>query len=674
MLVTNLLERKEELQSHKAYLPTGEEAVYLAELKSKWLRALWQHEEQYRYFNDKNLMAYMNRANDDSFLYVPPTPKDNWHSKTRRQTPREKFNALIAAILDQDLSPEIFSWDEKGQDQREAAEAAQALLMQSDYMEDAVEKRKMRAHELLKYGTCATEVSWLEVKRVQKTPTKKFDPSKMEASWTAKEEVQFEGVWTKVLPLNRVMLGDVTKYFINEQPFIWKEYVMTYDEAYNYFHSWKNWEFVSAVGDEYDTWNDTIAQVDTENSDPGDRNFVRMKVYENIWSDEYAIVLNDVLMTPPGLPMPTPDKQYSPTWTQVEPFDQAFAYGRSFFAVVHNDSVILDFLYNAMIDKARQGLEPPLITSFKNLVNKNMFAPGKISHGNIDFKNAVNHQGVTNADVEIARFVEENINKSSVSNVTQGQSAQGPQTAYEIREQQKQALKMIGLVLYSIARMERDIAEKKLSYILKHYPEMKIASLDKKSKDVIQSSKTFIARGDLGKSKGVGRQEVAFGQMPTDKKSTMALLQSMAKEEDAAAMDGERMQKFFVDPTYLRNLKYVFQIVANPSQRKSKIADAQESRDKYAIYIQNPMIDPEWTTRMLLRANQDDEEAAIKKQQPQQSPTLAQDQNQGMPGQPQLQAPPQAGVGPQAMPGMGALGGMMPAEKTMNRQAQAMNA
>jgi hypothetical protein len=631
-MVTDLLERRLELDSKESYLPSQEESEYLAELQAKYLRSLYYHTATHRYFNDKSLSDYLDRANDDSFLYVAPTPKDNWHSKTRRQTPREKFDALMAAILDQNLSPEVFAMDERGKDQRSGADVMDSLIRYSDFIEDADTKRKLRAHELLKNGTCATEVSWLQTWKNVKKLTKEFDPATGEAKWSNTREKDFEGIWTKIVPLNRVLLGDVTKYFIEEQPYIFKEYVMQYDEAYMLFNEWKNWKYVTPVGEAFDTWNDTLAQTDTEQSTSSDRIFVRMRVYENKWSDEYAIVLNNVLMTPPGFPMPTPDKGYSITWTQNADYDQAFAYGRSFFSMVHNDSVTLDFLYNAMIDKARQGLEPPLITSFKNLINKNMFAPGKVTHGDVNFKRAVDHNGVTSADIEIARFVEENINKSSVSPIAQGQGGgSGMQTAFEIREQQKAALRMIGLVLYSIARMERDVAEKKLHYILKHYPKLKMNQVDKKSKEVVQVGKTFTVRGEAAESAGVGRKEISFAKVPPEGEDASDMLKGMMDDEMKAQAAGERMKSYLVDPDFLRKLKYVFHVVVNPAKRKSKMADVQEAREKYSVYIQNPLIDPEWATRLLLRANEDDEEAAIKKQQPQPQEQPGQEQ-QGQQG------------------------------------------
>lgn len=606
-IVQNLLERKAELERKEAYSPTGEEAEYLALLKQQYLQALWYHQAQHRYFNDKSLLQYMNRADDDSFLYVAPTPRDNWHSKTRRQKPRDKFNAVLATILDQDLAPEVHVFDRLGETVKDAADVVSALLAESDDLERATEKRKLRAFELLKYGTCANEVSWRRSEKVRKPENKT----------SGTPVVDFEGVWTKTVPLNRVLLGDITKYFISEQPYIWKEFVITYDEAYRMFNENPNWKFVRPVGQDYDTWNDTAEQVDLERTYAGDRNYVRMRVYENKWSDEYAIILNEVLMTRVGEGLPTPDKEYTLTWTQVEPFGADFAYGRSFFAVLHNDSVILDFLYNALIDKARQGLEPPIVTSFKNMLNKNMFAPGKVSHGDVNFKRLVDHNGVTSADLEIARYVEETINQSSVANVIQGQTQIGGQTAYEIREQQKNALRMLGLTLYSIARMERDIAEKKLAYILRYYPELKIASLDAQAEDVLFKTRSFVSRGVSKGGVGLEDRSVSFDKMPMSGEETMARALSLMREEDAAERAGRPTKKFLADPEYLRRLSYIFQIEMNPQKRKSKLADEFQTMEDIAFALRLPGIDPVWATKTWLRLKGFSEDEALSKQSPQ---------------------------------------------------------
>ena len=125
----------------------------------------------------------------------------------------------------------------------------------------------------------------------------------------------------------------MTKYLIEDQPFIFTLQVMRYEEAEQIYGKWEMWDhvskakraFTSAGGDEgiSSAWRlATDAEVDK----------VEVIKYQDKVNNEFQIILNGVPMLPMGYPLTeiAPDGEYTITQQNLEPIRDTFAIGKSF--------------------------------------------------------------------------------------------------------------------------------------------------------------------------------------------------------------------------------------------------------------------------------------------------------------------------------------------------------
>jgi len=461
---------------------------------------------------------------------------------------------------------------------------------------------------LLVDGTVAEEVTWCVKKRVKKTPKKPWkitdDPSSFiyDTRWTD----FFEGVETRLVKINRVLLGDVSKPDISEQPYIFKEFVIPYDKAYELFHAYKNWKFVKPFNITTDQWTDTDTDLEIEQAGENIQRLVRVRVYENMLRNEYALYCNRVLMTPVGLNMP--QDRYSITWQQAGLLNHHFAYGRSFVGHLRADVATRDVLFSLFIDSSRQGLEPPMKSSFKALLNRHMFRPAAItsSQGGM-LEPLIPPNAMQGFAREAIEMLEQNINKASVSPIFQGQGEAGSRTKYEVEQQLINSIRTAALIVSATVNRRKQKAEAMFSEIIKHYPSLSMGELSAKADEI----KRFVVSSPEGDS----QKEVMFQAAETPKEG-MDLAQMLMEAEDKTKRTGMSVKKYLVDPKSFQTFEFVFNFRVNPQQRSSKSADLAEVERKYMTYIQNPLIDPMYATRLLLQANGDDPDDAIKPPEP----------------------------------------------------------
>lgn len=608
---------REELNRKKEYTPQGKEQQYLNNLMGLWKQDLENDTKPYDFFQRKSKLQYMQQNEADSYALFNQQRLDRWRNNTRITTQRDKVDSIISAVADLNLAEEIHSFQLFGERVKAIETPIEHLIEYANIKDEYERKQKQATLYLLTHGTLSEEVSWFVPKKRGRILSKTDYENN---SFTAKEGKELENtgkIWTRIQPLNRLVLGDNTQPFIELQPHIWKEYVLDYNTAKQIFGKWKNFQdYVKPVANITREW--TALKTEAQAEDTTLANKVQCLVYEDIWADENAVICNGVLVTPVGYPMPSKflDKQYSVTLTQLYDFAPNFAYGYSFIQRLHNDSVLKDFFYNALVDRTRQELEPPLVTSYRNIVNRHMFAPGKVTPVGADFKleQVIKDQGGINQAMAMMEFIDANLDKVVPPIFSGGTTGSGT-TAYEIREQMKNALRTMYNIFSSVAYARKKRAELVLRLILEKYPEIGIGEIDNTVSNAVGGVKhIFTTKGRASDLEGEGVAQVAFAKLP-EGSARFSAMQAIGEDEKVSKRRGESKKWYLLDPEMICNMNHVIYVQVNPTQRKSKLADKVETREDYALYMNNPMIDPEVVTRGLLISDGKDPEKYMKKQQ-----------------------------------------------------------
>lgn len=604
-----LLGRDTEIASKLAYAPGPLEQQYNGSIYAEFNYALWQFQNSHKFFNDRTLVEYMQRNQLDVVSYVPPRRDQyDWRNHRRSTTQYDKTAALVSFFVDLNFQCEPTAQDWLGRVNPDMADVAGALLQHASLLDNGEEKDKMADYAMLVDGTVSEEVSWVTRQQVKKEASSKWmpdenpEPVSYKTSWID----TFEGVESKLNKLNRILLGDVSKSDIKDQPYVFREYVIPYDIAYQMFHHYYKWKFVKPFDFNSDQWTDTDTDIEIEESQVNLQKLVRVRIYENLTRNEYALYLNRVLMTPVGMPLPY--GRYSITWQQASPLNQHFSYGRSFVGQLRADVATRDVLYSLFIDRGRQGLEPPMKSSFKALINRHMFRPGAITpmQGGV-LEPLIPQNAYQNFAKEAIEMLNNSIDRASVSPIFQGQDG-GTKTKYEVEQQLINSIRTAALIVSATVNRRRQKAKLMMDLILKHYPELSFGKLKKDSDEV----KRFVISSvnDNGSAKEIIFQE--------DQNFDLAM--ALYEGEEKAKKVGRNVKSYLVDPKSFRAHEYVLNYRVNPQQRSSKASDIAEAERKYMMYAQNPLIDQVENTKNLLKMNGDSIDEMMKEQQEQVMP------------------------------------------------------
>lgn len=605
---------KAELETKQPYNPKGEEALEIQRMKADYTISYLEYFKENRWLQRKGIVEYMQKCEDTSIGLYSPTRLDSWRNNMTTSVVQEKLDTIVAAVADLNLQPELRSYSIYGNELAPMADGLESLIEICDQQNNTEDKDRYHVREQLTYGTIAKEVQFVTRSKKGNLVTKE-NPLTGEVKTKDIPDVVDGYISTNTIPLDRIILGDVTQPYIWLQPYIFKEYVMKYTDAWAIFRNWPNWKYVKPVTSVPRQWGETASQ--TERNFDIANGLVRMVVQESTFLNTYKIALNDVLMTQPGRPMPGKfvDKEYSIAWTPLIPLNTKCAFGESLVYRMRNEAVLRDFFYNALTDRVRQELEPPVVTSFRTALNRQMYRPGSSTPVGSDFKvePLILPNNGSNLAFEMIQFIEKNISNASVAQVMQGQTQAGSQTAFEIQQQIKNSLRVMWNVFSAVAEVKRQETNLKLRLIMEHYPEMGIGKIDGAISDAVGGIKRiFTTRGQA--KGGEGEKNVAFA--PLGDKSAFNLSKMLERDELSASEFGTPRKWNVIDPEVMRKSKHSVFVIVNPTQRKSKQADKAQIKQDYIEFSQNPLIDQEWNIRQRLKASGYDPEEALKKEEP----------------------------------------------------------
>jgi hypothetical protein len=605
---------KVEFDSKIDYTPKGEEALFNEELEASWTNAKAQYDRRYNFLQRRTLAEFLTFCESDSYALGYPSRKDRWRNNHRSLIQREKAEAIEAAVADANLQPENRSYSIYGESLREMTEAMDVLGEHADGLNDSEEKDRHAVRQLLRDGTRCEDIVW----RVQHRPSRavtKFDwkSGEIEFADTGKTSID-ERIWTQGRPLNRVLLTDLRNPYVEDQA-AWKVTPMRYDLWKSMFGGWECAKYVRPINSDQYLRNETPSQIES-NWQEGMTDVV-IRVYEDPLRDIYAMFFNQVRATPLNCPMPSrfTEKRHSFIWSIGPfPFDEHFALGDSLYRRTHNDAAIWDFIYNALTDRGRQELEPPTITSFRTILNRHMYAPGKSTPVGPDFKVErliPDGANVINQSLAMAEFVKENINRATIADIMQGQrKGGGSQTLGEIQEELRAAWRTIWHILFSVAMLKKRRREAMNALILEHYPTLNagIAMKGNISTAAGGISKVFSSTRSL--DSGESEMRVAFADMS---KMSPQVGRDLSDEffKDKLQNGGKR-EWLLVDPDALRKQRHMVFISVNPADRKSKKTDRIKDIEDYNMRLANPYINPEKNAESLVIAQGKDPKDWVK--------------------------------------------------------------
>lgn len=583
---------------------TDTELKYRAFLIGRAESANDQRNTPHPEFNDMTYQEYYDSNARAANSYIPPK-KNKQDTRVVTGTTEEKGATLLSAILNYNLEPNAIAFDKDDNEVQELGKSMEEMIKKSRELEDYDDRRKLIYKEAMDQGTCYVEEQYVEEKKIRKTLDKKNWNSVVDVSkikWTQKEVDGFCGCQTRLIRGDKVYLGNIKEFELKLQPYLFLTDLITYAQAKALFGNWDRFKYVPTVVTK------SIQPSDSNSSSYRDwtlnettDGFVEVIKYQDKWANEYMIMLNGVMMLPCGFPLEaiSPSGEYSIAKGDIYPNSAFFAISKSIPAKTKVDQETLDEMLKLIVLKTRKSFMPPIANNSGRILSSKIFNPGNI----VDKVDASKIQeigtntGVTASEFRAFQFIKEIIDQKSVAPVFSGDSQAGSQTATEILEQKKQAMMKIGLVIYGIISLERQLAWLRTSNILANWTKKideRINPFTNKLEAVYRKITTDTTFPDSTQGKSIIEFSPDAGQFTPE--------QIMEEENQLSETMQTNVRKTYISPE-VANLKLRWYYTITPTEKntsdlkrilfKQDVADAiqlfgpqsmnmQEIRQEYA--------------------------------------------------------------------------------------------
>jgi len=509
-------------------------------------------------------------------------------------TVENKLDALLANINSLDLSPEVMAYDTENNLITELGIALQDTIKMSEEVDGNdeggdEEKKMLRQRELLKQGTVFVQEEWLRLFETKKVLKEKYNGQFKEFGkdkWSSSLEMVFEGPGRSLLYGPNVFLGNILEFTMSKQPYLFTVINDDYDVAKGKYGKFENWKYVvkGAVPTTVDNTDRTIFDNNWRLTEIKD-NQVEIILYQDKPRDEFQIIINGVMMLPIGFPLSavSPGGDYNIAKQVFRVLSHKFAYGKSFVSSgsVKEISALIDEMLKLFVLKTRKSLTPPYVNTSGRVISSKVLSPGRISMGiSPDALQKIGEegQGVTSNEFNVLKELQDRIDKSTVSNIFQGQQGKAGTTATEIVEVQRQAKLTLGLTIAACALLEQKLSYLRLWNLLENWfnpVDTKTVTVNDVRKEVNKYRNTTREVNIDGE--GLGNRMVlpVDGKLPTGKE-IRAMELSEEKEK------GFPVRKIFLSPEGLKVAKLRWYIVINPKEKESSALQKVMFKEMFA--------------------------------------------------------------------------------------------
>lgn len=562
--------------------------VYISFLQQRLEDSKNQKDQPYPEFNNKTYYEYYeeNEKIANSFIEEKKNKDDVIINSGTIET---KLDSVLSAINQLNLEPDVYAYDEENNVVSEAGVALEDIILDSEKMDGEggdKEKKIIRQNELVKQGTVFVQEEWVKKYKTRKILSKKYNGEFNDVEWSEKLEICFEGPSRSILYGPNVYLGNITEYYVENQPYIFIAEYRDYEYAKSIYGKFHNWKYVKPGN------YSTIINTDTSNNTGTVRT-----IYENKWrledvtdnqveiikyqdkpNNEFQVIINGVLMLPIGFPLEavSPRGEYNIAKQINKIINPFFAYGKGFvsYGGVKQLSSLLDEMFRLAVLKTRKSFQPPYINISNKVISSKVLSPGRISMGippNSLQAIGQEGQGVTQSEFNLINKIQLQIDENTVSKSFTGQQSRSGTTATEIIEMKKQAELTLGLIVTTTSLLESKLAYLRLWNILENWfiPTGTKVGVVNGVRTIVNKFRNTTRQANID-GEGMGERSIVpvgtLQEMPTP-------TEIMTLEEVEQKKKGFPVRKIFLNPEGLKDAVKTWYIEINPSQTKSSSFD-----------------------------------------------------------------------------------------------------
>lgn len=562
---------------------TAEEINYLSNLQKRLESAKNLREQPFPEFDDMTYTQYWQRNEDLANTRIKP--KINKQDiQFQSGTLRTKLFAFLSSLLGLNLASDISAYDINDIVINKLGNAMEDVIDKTKELDEDEEKKLMRQYELLKQGHVFVEELWDDKVLIDKSPVKNYNGEFRGVKIKPKEVKQPGRPTRNIISGLSVYLGDMRKYLISEQPYIFTAQTIKYEEAEKIYGKFEMWKFVSKTLRPWSGDSDKAISQNAWRLYDTKENMVEIVKYQDKPNYEYQVVLNGVPMFPIGFPFPWGYQEYNIGQQNLKPIRHDFAYGKSFIFENKNAVQLLDEMMKLALLKTQKSFLPPYLNMSGRVISTKVLMPATISMGippgSLVPVTDKEVQGVTNAEFSMIQELIKTIDINTASQTFTGSREKGDVTATQIIELQRQARIMLGVVIVTASMLEKKLDSLRLMTLLKNWFNPLDTEIDK-ARNVLRNKYRIVSRSRMVEGEGMGmRMVVPTEELPTG--------EQINQEETRMKSElGMPVRIIALNPKELEQAKLTWVINVNPKEKKSselgKLMFRSEIQDALAL-------------------------------------------------------------------------------------------
>ena len=486
---------------------------------------------------------------------------------------RQKIFAILAALGKKNLEAELVPYDNKGVPVPELGEAVTVVLRKTEELDNDEEKQGLRYYELLSQGTVFVEEIWKKTKKNVKKITSGFD-SPDKAKWATQLSEYLSYPCRTVLDGRGVYLGDITQYFIDQQPYLFTVDIIPYATAEAIFGSWDRWDKVPQTLETIDSSGVVTKHWTLSSPQKG---FVEVVKYQDKWANEFQIMLNGVMMLPVGYPLSAvqPDGEYTIAKQVLKVISPKFAYGKSLCMEMRTQTAVYDEMLKMAVLKTQKSYMPPKANMTGKVISQKALSAGVITAvdgGRLTDLDPTGSQGVNQSEYNMISLLSNQLDSLSVNKSFQGQES-GAGTATENILIQEQSSLMVDLIVTACSQLEKQLGKLRCSLLNEHWfkPTGKTVR-NGKPQDEYRTAMVdnYIPEKGEGKTMAMATTDLEgmVGEMMGKPISKVTSASMYGLEDRMAEVMGAPVRILILNPLDLTEMKYDWQVVVNPTDRR----------------------------------------------------------------------------------------------------------
>lgn len=623
-------EAKKPIQTNVPY--TTEEFAYRSYLGQRMQSSNIQKNTAWPEFDDQTYSGWYQSNGRAANSYNAPKENEQ-DTRIVTGTTQEKESTLLSAVLNYNLEANIQAFDKEAFEFVEVGENMEEMVHKSREIEDYDMRRPLIYKELFDQGTCFVEEVTVERINTQKTMKDKnwsmggVVPSKMK--WDTKLKRLYSECQVNLLPGTNVFLGNIREFFIDKQPYVFTRDTIPYADAKALFAGWERFQYVPrkvmpfapAEGDTlmYRDWSVIETEMD----------MVEVVKYQDPIRNEFMIMLNGVMMLPIEFPLTeiSPSGKLTIAKGDVEPMSRWFAYSKSIPAKTKVDQGLLDEIYRLLILKMKKSLMPPMANNTNKHLSRKVLFPGTITR-DVDtdkFKpiGGDRPDGITVAEFTFFDTMRQIINEKSVQPVFSGDVKGGNATATQIIEQKKQQMMKLGLAIWGVISLEKQLAYLRLHNILATWTKKVDERVDPIKKQIQEIYRTVAVDSTFPDGRK-GTKIIEFNPELADYLGSNPNGSAMIeKEEELLSQPGKPVRKVYLNPLQLRSIDMNWYISITPTEKETselqRVLFVQNIKDAAELFGPQSLNVEHLKHRFALLAKEDPEKF-FTRTKPQQAP------------------------------------------------------